>query len=349
MRLDLLNQGRSVYECTPIERGRIMKHSIRVYPVFFCCCLLLGTGCLSALPATEGSFEKTLNVSGPIDLDVLAGAGNIALRTVNSPTVRIRALIRARDDYKLKAEEKIRYLQSHPPIEQTGNVIRIGRIDNRDYSQNVSIDYELDAPADTRLKARSGSGNVSVSGLGGPVELNSGSGNITASTIGGEVRAQTGSGNVEIDSVRGAVQANTGSGNIRALGIAGALKAKSGSGDVQVEVTAPADVDLEVGSGNLEATGVQGSLRARTGSGKLDVGGEPAGDWNLHAGSGNINIRLKSNAAFDLYAYTSSGRVTVDHPITVTGPVRPKEMRGKVRGGGPLIEAKTGSGDVHVQ
>jgi DUF4097 and DUF4098 domain-containing protein YvlB len=321
---------------------------MKIYGAFLCFCLFLGTGCLSALPATEGSFERTLNVMGQVDLDVSTGSGNIAVRTAGASTVRIRALIRARDDFRLRAEEKIKYLQANPPIEQTGNTIRIGRIDNRDYAQNVSISYELDVPPDTHLKAKSGSGNVSAAGLDGPVELNSGSGNATASGIGGEVRAQTGSGNIEIDSVRGGAQVNTGSGNIRALGIAGALRARTGSGNIKAELSAAGDVDVDAGSGDVEATGVRGALRARTGSGRLEIDGEPTGGWNVSAGSGDVSIRLKSNPAFDLYAHTSSGRVTVDQPVTITGTVSPKELRGKVRGGGPLIEVKTGSGDVRV-
>jgi len=326
-----------------------MKRTMKIYGAFLCFCLFWGMGCPSALPVTEGSFERTLNVTGQVDLDVSTGSGNIAVRTAGSTTVRIRALIRARDDFRLKADEKIRYLQANPPIEQTGNTIRIGRIDNRDYTQNVSINYELDVPPDTHLKAKSGSGNVSAAGLGGSVELGSGSGNVTASSIGGEVRAQTGSGNIEIDSIRGGAQINTGSGNIRALGIAGALRARTGSGNIKAELSAAGDVDVDAGSGDVEATGVRGALRAHTGSGRLDIDGEPTGGWKLHAGSGNVNVRLKSNPAFDLYAHTSSGRVTVDQPVTITGTASPKELRGKVRGGGPLMEVKTGSGDVRIQ
>lgn len=325
-----------------------MKPYLRVFTAILAVCLL-GTGCLSAHPATEGSFERTLSVSGQVDLDVVTGSGNIDVRAVGGSTVRVRALIRARDLFGMSAAEKVRYIESHPPIEQTGNVIRIGRFEDREYTRNVTISYELDVPPDTRLKARSGSGNVTAGGLNGTIEMNSGSGNVRASNIGGEVRAQTGSGNVEIDSVRGNLQAGTGSGNIRAQGIGGGLRAHSGSGSVHAEQTAPGDADLETGSGNIDAVGVRGGLRARTGSGRIDVGGEPSGGWTVNAGSGNVTIRLKSEAAFDLYAHTSSGHVRLDHPVTVTGTVSAKELRGKVRGGGPLVEAHTGSGDILVQ
>ncbi len=325
-----------------------MRNYWRVLTTILGLCLT-GTGCLAAHPATEGSFERTLNVSGQVDLDVATGSGNISVRSGSASTVRVRGLIRARTGFGPSAEEKVRYLETHPPIEQTGNVIRIGRIDNSEYSRNVSIDYELDVPADTRLKAKSGSGNVTAGGLSGTLEMNSGSGNVRASNVGGEVRLQTGSGNVDVDSARGGLQAGTGSGHIRAQGVGGNLRAHSGSGDLQVELSAAGDVDLETGSGNIDALGIRGSLRAETGSGRIDVAGDPTGGWSVHAGSGNLTIHLKSDAAFDLYAHTSSGHVKLDHPVTVTGTISPKELRGKVRGGGPLIEAKTGSGDIRVE
>ena len=326
-----------------------MKNLDRAFVKSVSLCLLWGAVCFSAYAATEGSFERTLNVTGAVDLDVASGSGNIVVRSVNSSMVHVRGLIRARDDWKLRAEDKVRYLESNPPIEQTGNVIRIGRIENREYSQNVSISYELDVPADTRLKAKSGSGNVTAGGLSGSIDLSTGSGNVKASGLGGEVRAETGSGNIDIDSVRAGAQVHTGSGSIHALGIAGAVKARTGSGNVKVEQTAPGDVDAETGSGEIIVSGVQGALRAHTGSGGIDAGGDPTGLWSLHAGSGSVKVRLKPNAAFDLNAHTSSGRVTLDHPVTVTGTISPKDLKGKVRGGGPLIEVTTGSGDVHIQ
>lgn len=326
-----------------------MKNLDRAFVKSVSLCLLWGAVCFSAYAATEGSFERTLNVTGAVDLDVASGSGNIAVRTADSSIVRVRALIRARDDWKLKAEDKVRYLESNPPIEQSGNVIRIGRIENRDYSQNVSINYELEVPADTRLKAKSGSGNVTAGGMNGPIDLSTGSGNVKASGLGGELHAETGSGSIEVDSLRGGAQVRTGSGNIQALGIGGAVKAKTGSGSVRVEQSASGDVDAETGSGEITVSGVRGALRAHTGSGGIDAGGEPSGLWSLHAGSGNVNIRLKSDAAFDLNAHTSSGRVTLNHPVTVTGTLSPKDLKGKVRGGGPLIEVTTGSGDVRIQ
>jgi len=66
-----------------------------------------------------------------------------------------------------------------------------------------------------------------------------------------------------------------------------------------------------------------------------------------------VHVRLPGNAAFDADISTSSGTVDVNSPIEVTVQGRVQEsrknIRGKVRGGGPLLSVRTGSGDVHIQ
>jgi DUF4097 and DUF4098 domain-containing protein YvlB len=310
--------------------------------------LVCGSACIIARAAIEGSFDRTLSVTGPVDLDVTTGAGKIRIRSGDNGTVRIYGLIRAHDDLRARAEDKVHFFQTNPPIEQSGNVIRIGHIADNQY-RNVSISYEIVVPAETRLRSKSGSGAQSVEGIRGPADVGTGSGSITLSNIGSDVTARTGSGGIELDSVKGRVEAHTGSGSIRAARIAGPFKADTGSGGIVMDQTAPGDVDISTGSGNLEVSGVDGSLRARTGSGHITAGGNPSGEWTIHASSGGITIHLKPNAAFDLDAHTSSGHITVNHPLTVMGAISQKSMRGKVRGGGPLLNLSTSSGSITVE
>jgi hypothetical protein len=311
--------------------------------------LPLNAGCVYARESATGSFERSLNVSGPIELEVNTGSGNILLKAGDATTVRISATIRARDDTRLGAEEKIKALESNPPVEQSGQIIRIGRIDDPELRRNVSISYDLVVPFETRLRSKTGSGNESIDGIRGPVEASTGSGNISITNVSDTVAARTGSGRIELDSAGGAVRANTGSGSIHARRIAGGFVGGTGSGDVALEQTAPGDVEIETGSGSVDAGGIQGPLRVRTGSGRITAAGQPSGAWNLRASSGSITINLPAQPAFDLHARTGSGRITIDHPFTVQGAISAKELRGKVRGGGSMLEASTGSGDIRIQ
>jgi DUF4097 and DUF4098 domain-containing protein YvlB len=266
----------------------------------------------AAAAQREGSFDRTLTVNGAVDLNVETGSGRIQVRPGNSSSVRIHAEIRAHDEFFGGGEARIRDIEANPPISQTGNSIRISVPKDDWLRRHVSISYELEVPQQTRLRAHTGSGSESVEGVHGPVELETGSGSVTVARVDDEVRIQTGSGRIDLDSVKGKVDAHTGSGSIEGASIRGPINAHTGSGSVRLEQTA---------AGPLEA----------------------------HTGSGGVNVRLPADAAFDLYAHTGSGHVYVDHPITVQGTVGGHEIQGKVKGGGALVDVRTGSGSVRIE
>ncbi len=304
----------------------------------------------SSLRAAEGHFERTLKVTGPVELDVGTGSGSITVRTGDASSVRVSGTIRASGGFfGADPERKVRYLESNPPIEQHGNVIKVGRVEDPELERNVSISYELVVPAETRLRTGSGSGSQSIDGIAGPLEASTGSGHIEASSIGNEVRASTGSGGIELRSVKGSAHASAGSGTIRATGIAGGLRASTGSGNVILEQTAPGDVEIGTGSGNIELRNVHGALRAHTASGTITAEGEGAGTWRLETASGSVTVRLPSQQGFDLQARTVSGSITTDRPLTVRGTVSRRELHGRVGNGGFLLDVSTVSGNIHVK
>jgi DUF4097 and DUF4098 domain-containing protein YvlB len=299
--------------------------------------------------AVETSFERTLNVNGPVNLDITTGSGNITVGAGVSGQVRVIGHVKASNWFSNDAEEKVKKILANPPIQQSGNDIRIGHIDDPELRRNVSISYEVTAPAGTRLHSESGSGNQEVQGIQGPVEVQAGSGGIKVSDVGGTLRAETGSGTIAIEHVKGNVRARAGSGSIRATDVAGGFEGETGSGQVTLEQTASGSVRVGTGSGSIALRGLRGSLEAHAGSGTIEADGDPTGAWALHSGSGGIRLRLASDAAFDLNAHTSSGSLTVNHPITVQGSMGHKEIHGKVRGGGVPVEVETGSGNIQIE
>lgn len=307
---------------------------------------------LAALPlyASEtGTFDKTLQVSGPVDLDVVTGSGNVTVHVGGSSTVAVHATIHARDSWSgLSAQEKIKRIQANPPVEQQGNSIRIGRTEDRELQQNVSIDYDLTVPAQTKLSSQTGSGDQNIRDIQLAVNARTGSGNVTAENIGASLHARSGSGNVKINSVKGGLDAETGSGNIRARGIAGDISLNTGSGDIEAEEVTTGSVRAGAGSGTIKLYGVKGTLRVETGSGNIVVEGEPTGDWRVGAGSGNIDLKIPSGASFNIDARTSSGSLNLHHPVTMEGTVSRNHVHGKVGNGGVMLDLHTGSGDIQL-
>ena len=276
---------------------------------------------LTLLPALalaaegRGSFDRTLKVAGTVDLEIETGSGAIEVRKGDSASVVIHATIYVNNHraFRRDVDEKVRAIEANPPIEQSGNTIRVGQILDRELRRDIAINYEIITPADTRLRANSGSGHVRVEDLKGAVDATTGSGGVTLARLGSEARARTGSGKIELDQITGRVDAHTGSGGIRGARISGAIVADTGSGGVELEQTNGASIEA-------------------------------------HTGSGGVTIRVPAQAAFDLRAHTGSGSITVDHPMTVTGTIGHHDLQAKVRGGGnSLVDVRTGSGSIRIE
>jgi hypothetical protein len=286
---------------------------------------------LAGFAGVIGNFSRTLQVTGPVDLEVLTRSGDIIVRNGAAGTVSIQARIHSGgswfgSDHKGEVQE----LQNTPPIRQTGNSIRIDYIN----MNNISVDYEITVPEETTLRAHTGSGDQQIEGIKGTIELESGSGDLKLARLTGEMRFQAGSGNV------------------RGRELSGPAKIKAGSGDIDIEETSVGDIDIRTGSGNITVSGINGGFHAEAGSGDIKGKGAPKSMWSVRTGSGNVTLNVPSDSAFDVDISTSSGTVTLGHPVSTTVQGRVQESRksviGKVRGGGPVVSVHTGSGDVQV-
>jgi DUF4097 and DUF4098 domain-containing protein YvlB len=286
----------------------------------------------AAASSPQGHFEKTFQVSGPVDLEVQTRSGDVVVRSGASGSVSIRAEIYVGDHWLFgDRHTDVSDIEQHPPLRQDGNSIHIDNVSVRD----ISVNYEITVPVDTNVRSHSGSGNQTIESIHGSVDL------------------QTGSGDIKLSRVTGEIHLQTGSGNVRALDIAGPVRGGAGSGDLEVQEIASGDIDLHTGSGNISVRGLQGALRAGAGSGDISAEGAQAGPWEIRTGSGNVRVRLPANAAFDADLSTSSGKLDVDAPVTMTVEGRVEDTRkrivGKVRGGGPQLTLRTGSGDIQVE
>jgi DUF4097 and DUF4098 domain-containing protein YvlB len=263
---------------------------------------------IAATPAmaAEATFERNLTVSGQVELSVSTGSGNIHLTRGAGNQVHIIGRVKSSWG---GSEERVREVAANPPIEQTGNIIRIGA--RHENLHNISIDYEIQAPENVFLEAGSGSGNITDDGIGENAKI------------------------------------STGSGNIHATGLHGSFSVGTGSGDIYAEQTGEGDVKAQTGSGNVELKNLHGGLRGGTGSGDIKVGGTPTSPWRLETGSGSVDFWAGS-AALTLDASTGSGSIHTDREMMTQGSSDHHHLTGKLNGGGPTVRISTGSGDIRV-
>lgn len=293
----------------------------------------------------RGSFDRTLDVSGRVRLEIWTGSGDVTVRRGGDDTVEIHGEIHARSS----RTSAVRHYESSPPVEQDANIITVGRILDRDLRREVRIDYEIVVPSATEVVSKTGSGNQKIDDIAGPLEASSGSGSLDIGRIGAGVDASSGSGSIEIDGVTGDLSVETGSGDIRAEAVTGAISVRSGSGTIDLEQTGSGDVDVHSSSGRVRVEGVRGGLRASTSSGSIDVQGAMTAAWELHTSSGSVTVELPDAQGFDLDAETHSGRIDLDDPVTTSGRISNKRLHGTVRGGGPRLDVSTSSGSIRIK
>ncbi len=254
----------------------------------------------------EATFSRTLTINGPVDLTVISGAGSIHLLRGDGNSVQIRGRVRSGWG---PGADSVQSIADQPPIEQTGNIIRIGM--RHSNWRNISIDYEIEAPANTYVNAGTGSGKITDDGVGMNVKL------------------------------------HTGSGSIRATGLQGSCAYSTGSGSIYAEQGGPGDLSAGTGSGSIDLHNVHGGLRVSTGSGSIMAEGAPTASWRISTGSGSIELWTGSTP-FTLDAATGSGGVTINREIVQEGKPGHHHVQGRVSGGGVLVYLRTGSGRVRV-
>ena len=265
----------------------------------------------AAARAAQGTFDRTLHVSGQVMLSVSTGSGYIHITPGPAGEVHIVGHVRS-SNWSFgasSAADRVRQIVDHPPISQSGNIVTIGR---HMQLHNISIDYDITAPRGTQLDVGSGSGNLRIDGLGGPLK------------------------------------ANTGSGSIQADGASGSVLLNSGSGNIEATLHSASDVRARTGSGGIRLQGVTGSLYAQTGSGNIQVAGCPTAGWQLHTGSGDVTLST-GGAAFTVDASTGSGSIHSGPAIATHGNLGHHHIQGDVNGGGPSVRVSTGSGDIRIQ
>ena len=261
----------------------------------------------------DGHFERTLSVSPQPDLYVSTGAGRIHIVPGSGSQIHITAHLHAGWSHSGDLDQRIRRIESNPPIEQSGNSIRVGfpSTEDRPLYNNITIDYEISAPPSVALNLH------------------------------------TGSGDIETDNLGRFLKANSGSGSVRAHGLAGTADLQTGSGDVELEEQAAGDVRAHTGSGSVRIHGLKGGLDAHTGSGNIEADGTLAGSGDLRSGSGSIRLHLGRDARLDVDARSGSGTIRVAQTQDHSSQDR-HHLFTSTNGGGQSLRIITGSGDIEI-
>src|SRR5579862_8930384 len=321
---------------TPIARNLFLAATI--FSASAC------TGCFG--PTVTGTFDKTLTVSGAIQLELRGGSGRVEIRSGPADQVRVHGEYRIWEYGFDRSRDESEEISEHPPVELQGNLVKIGT-DVARFS-DASIDYTIYVPTQTSTHVAVGSGRVEIGGIDGPVDVSSGSGHLSIRDIHHDVRIGTSSGGAEVQDVQGQVRALSRSGSLSLTQVGGDITAEASSGHIIISHPG-GRVEAHGGSGGVEINGMNAELRATSGSGHVTIGGDPSANsyWDISASSGNVSLNVSPSANFRLYAHSSSGGVHAGSIVNAEETGR-HSLRGRAGNGGGRVEIETRSGSISV-
>ncbi len=285
-------------------------------------------------------------IGEPVELVVEAHSGDVAIRRGAGGKVKVQGTIHLRAFPSSRAKRLLELIRGSPPVEVLGREVRVGDLGK--YADElgpspfgwgfgaVTIDYEIEVPERTEARVETGSGDVEVSGIAGPLRVSTGSGDVKLEGIGGEAEVRTGSGDVIAERIGGDLSVTTGSGDVGVREVRGDTEIRTGSGDIRA-TEVDGDLTITTGSGDLGLNEVGGDIEVRTGSGDIAVD-SVLGDgktWRLRTGSGDVRLALPSEARFRLEAETDFGEVHSDFPSSPEAAA--------------AVEVKTGGGDIEIR
>jgi hypothetical protein len=275
------------------------------------------------------------NIAG--DITVTRGGGTDATIEVIK-TARGRTVDDAKEQLKMvqvdineragRAEVKVRYPHSDENWRGRGR-----------QNLNVSVAYNITAPAGTQLAISTISGDVKITDIKGEIATSSVSGDVRISGASRITSAKSVSGSVDISDT----QSDSG------------LEAGSVSGDVILRKVTARRLDLSSVSGNLQVENSQCErVSAHTVSGTVGFAGAFAkgGRYELKSFSGDVKVAVTGGAGFEVEASSFSGEVRPEMDIVVTnaGDSRRRQttLSGTYGDGSAVLQITTFSGRIVI-
>ncbi|HWY44266.1 MAG TPA: DUF4097 family beta strand repeat-containing protein [Candidatus Sulfotelmatobacter sp.] len=311
--------------------------------------LFAATTALSACgvgPSEEGSFDRSLSVSGATRLELSNGSGSVRITGGPDGKVHIHGDVAAGSFFG-SAKDELQKVLNNPPIEQHAGNIRIGK----DFSsfRNTSISYTIEVPQETEISIKVASGSQEIKNVRGPVEIEAASGDVRVENVERTVQIKSASGSIHVQNLGDDARVASASGSIEVNTVKGDLRARALSGSIIIK-SAGGRVEAETASGSVQVFEANNDVKASSASGGITVQGNPSGNsyWHMKTASGSVDVSVPRDAGFHLSAEAISGRIRTDLPIVIEDQDR-HSLRARIGTPGGRVEIRTASGGIHVQ
>ena len=282
-------------------------------------------------------------------LDLVNASGSVTITSGGGDDVRIEATKRVWESTDAAAKAALSEVRID--VTERADAVDVRAAFPRRTQRDAEVDFTLTVPSGANVSVRSGSGDVSVTGVRGELRAEAVSGAITATSVGQVRSLRTLSGAVQLE--------NADSSDITVSTLGGA---------VTIRQLRTRSADLRTIGGDLIVSDSDAErLSAQSLTGRIELAGRLArtGRYSLQSQSGDVRLSL-SDDDFELEAATVNGTVRSEFPITAgdrretaAGPGRVGRggrggrggallLRGLSGDGGPLVTLRSFSGDISI-
>ena len=297
------------------------------------------SGWTKTLPEFRTKDHQTFEVGSSPDIDVSNVCGDISYTAVAGTTVTVDVTLivsaeteeeaaQIRDEIKLRIKGGSGSLFAEVKFPDD-----LGRLLRRKFGKDrdVCVQFEITGPHDAMGSLESVSGNVSLSGTTGMMEIASVSGDVELEDCSGHLTATSVSGNTRVTSCKGPIEASSVSGNVQVKRSSGTLTADGVSGNVVVESH----------NGGFTVETVSGDISVRAHSGQEDMSVETI--------SGQVTIAVDPSELSEVQLETMSGEIeTTNLPFAFKGRRSDGSMKLRVGKGDAILKVSTLSGDIQL-
>jgi DUF4097 and DUF4098 domain-containing protein YvlB len=343
----------------------------------------LGDGWFTQKYSTEESLPPQVVKAGS-SISVHSDRGAITVYADETDHLRVLANKSATAGNEDEARERAADLTVAVRSVAGGYEIEPGGGEN---ASSAHVDLEIHVPKQVKVTAQTGTGNISMSDVGGTVSATTSSGDVDIRDCGADVTASIQSGDARISGVAGNVHV-TGRGSaveitdvngdttvdgefygpVRLQNVKGAAKYSSArtqltilhlsgrmemdSGDIEIS-DAAGDTQLATRNRDLDIENVAGRLSVSDTHGDIQVRYDqpPKQDITIADDSGAVDLTLPEKSAFEISAVSRSGEVDSDFQdpgLQLVNESDTHTLNGRFGAHGPKITITTTYGTISL-
>lgn len=356
------------------------KNDLTVLALGLCLCLLLlVNGCDIRIGNWgQAKYERTVQQQAP-----LAAGSTLVVETSSGSVTVIGAEVTdcnvvARICGRAPTEEEAQQLAEQVKIEleAVGNTLTV-RAEKPSTKRNrsISISYDITVPRQTNIECASSYGSIQLTDIDGDVSGKTKSGSITAENIegsadldtsygsinckdisGDNIKLKSSSGAITAENIKGPADISTSYGTITCKDMSGGdiIKLKTSSGQIKLSNASFGDCDAHTSYGSIVSEQLKGdSLKLNSSSGSIDIvcsDSAPAQiAANIVTSYGNIDFTAPPDFSGEVDLSTSHGSIKTGVPITISGQISKKKLKGRIGQGKGKLHLETKSGSIRTK